>query len=68
MMHGYWHEDASAVECEVLKHNTLYWGWVIFQFDQNITGWSGIWGYCENPEVAGEWNGGLIDDLQRDWR
>lgn len=55
-LHGYWTEDVSDVACGTERDGSIYWGRVIFRFDDALEEFEGVWGYCDTALEYG-WNG-----------
>jgi hypothetical protein len=53
---GYWIENSSGQVCETERDGSLYWGRIVFEFNDTFTAFSGKWGYC-NDEPASAWDG-----------
>ncbi len=51
IVEGVWTQTTSARKCS----NGGYWGNFVFAFDAK--GFTGFYGYCDDPPTAGEWNG-----------
>jgi uncharacterized protein YbaR (Trm112 family) len=57
---GYWIEDASGVECGSAREGRDYWGRLILEFDEALSGYVGSWGYCDADTDRG-WYGSRIE-------
>lgn len=55
-MTGYWVENSSSSRCEFERDGSLYWGRIIYVFDEQFSSFAGGWGYCE-AEPTESWNG-----------
>lgn len=58
-LHGYWIEDKPDVPCATERDGSKYWGRLIFRFDEDVTNFTGRWGYCETA-IESEWSGKRI--------
>ena len=51
IVEGRWEQSSAARQCP----DGRYWGKFVFAFDAN--GFTGFYGYCDEPPTAGAWNG-----------
>ena len=58
-LQGYWIAENSEQSCNNLFDGSSYWGQFILVPNQSITGFTGLWGYC-NTEPSEIWHGQAI--------
>jgi hypothetical protein len=57
---GFWIEDASGVECGSAREGRNYWGRLVLEFDEALSGYVGSWSYCDAEPDRG-WFGSRIE-------
>ena len=53
---GYWVENESRQRCDSERDGSFHWGRIRWEFNQEMTAFSGWWSYCE-AESGDAWTG-----------
>jgi len=53
---GYYTENEEAQRCSTEKYDSYYWGTFKFEFNNDFSGFKGLWAECELP-LESKWNG-----------
>ncbi len=56
---GVWVEADSSVTCDSSRDDSLHWGGITFNFNDDFTAFSGTWTYCDQTSER-DWSGTLI--------